>query len=228
MLTAALLVMLAQPRTVGPGPCSDPTRETIRIGVGMQKVLNVPGWRGTSRSSDGFDVKSIGNDQLLLIGVSAGNHVFTLLGPSGLKEYSVEVREQGGCTLIISELPKRFPCGSTLTYRMIGDRVFLDGVASSLEEWRIALALAGEYPSVVILGKPAAGIIERELSEANLEIWRAGYLDVYLFRVGNEVFVGGRDSEGEGWAKAAATVVPRRNRVQALMPPPLRPIAEAR
>ena len=189
----AVLVALLLQGPVSP-PC--PATDVIRIGMGTQKVLKVSSPSVLRSSNPGIvELKLINSDQLLLAGVAQGTTTLSFEQNGGVRSYRVQVEKLEGCGLGIVELENAFPCGSTLQLRMLGDRIYLDGEASSFEEWRAAFTVVEKYPSVVVLGRLKAEVVDRAFVEAEAALRGVGLSRVHWVRAGNSVLLEGEIPE---------------------------------
>jgi pilus assembly protein CpaC len=187
-MLAVLVALLLQ------GPVSQPCPATdvIRLGMGTQKLLAVSSPSALRSSNPGIvDLKQISPNQLLLIGASQGTTTLSFEQDGGVRSYRVQVEKLEGCGLGIVELANAFPCGSTLQLRMLGDRIYLDGEASSFEEWRAAFTVVDKYPSVVVLGRIKPEVVDREFVEAEAALRGVGLSRVHWVRAGNSVLLEG-------------------------------------
>jgi pilus assembly protein CpaC len=107
------------------------------------------------------------------------------------------VKHSAGCELRIVELAKAFPCGSTLEVKLIGDRLYLDGEASSIEEWRVLFEVLKRYPSVILLGHLKPQVIEQEFRAADAGLQAAGLTRAHWTRAGDTVLLEGEVPEDQ-------------------------------
>ena len=180
-------------------PPPDGGVQEIRLGVGTQKVLTVKGPVSEVRviNPEVVDVEVLGTQQLLLIGAGEGLARLEFRDHGELRRYGVRGRLAQLCGLRIAELDALFPCDSTLELRMIGDRVYLDGEASSAAEWDAALLVAERYPTVTVLGRVKAEVIAALFREANVALGREGFPRARFVRAGDAVLLEGEVPEGD-------------------------------
>jgi pilus assembly protein CpaC len=178
-------------------PCPDP--DAIQLGVGTQKLLAVdPALAMRSSNPEVVRLQVIGK-QLVVIGAGEGSATVWIERDGGLRGVRVDVvvaRQR-------IELPIPFPCGSTLKVKLLGDRMFIDGEANSVEEWRVLLAVAEQYPAVVVLGRLKPEVVDRAFAEARAALERAGLGRARWVRAGNAVLLEGELAEGESARLAA-------------------------
>lgn len=198
-----------------------PGEQGIFLGVGTQKVLNFKGLKATlMRREVPFELKDLGHDQLLIIGDHAGHATLTVFDGEGRHDFEVRVRV-GSLDTIITNVGQYSPCGVTTTARMVGARYFIEGEASSLEEWAGIRKLVAAQPNVTVLAHLAPKLVEQEIWGANHALWRAGFPDAHFERVGNEILVEGQYPEGEHFAAAAQPLL---EELKKLMPYPVEPL----
>lgn len=194
-----LLAMLLQVPVAQ--PCAD--KDTVVLGVGTQKVVGMSDPSMLRATNPGVvDLKTIGKRQLLIIGASEGNTTVFLAEDGGVRSFRVFVRKGGdGC--FTNPLANQFPCGSTLEMKMVGDRTYLEGEASSLEEWRAAFAVVAKHPFVFVLGRLKADVVEHTFVEAEAALLRAGLGRLRWVRAGESVSLEGGRSEEDDARRAA-------------------------
>jgi pilus assembly protein CpaC len=167
------------------------------------------------------DLKTLGKSQLLIIGASEGSTTVWLDEDAGVRTLHVNVRKGEGCS--INGLAKLFPCGSTLEMKMVGDRIYLDGEASSFEEWSAAFAVVKEYPGVVVLGHLKPDVVEHTFVEADAALMRAGLGRLRWARAGESVHLAGERAVDDAAKIAALETQWRPTLEMVLSRPPVRP-----
>jgi len=196
----ALLALVLESTVTGPCPEQEGVPPTIRLGLNSQRVLKLPGvvsWRFTNPGV--LELKPLNATEWLVVGAAAGSGELQLSreGDAGVVTYRVDVVKMDACGMRIVELEKIFPCGATLELRMLGDRLFLDGEAGSLEEWSATRLTLQKYPSIVVLGRLKPAVIERAFRDANAALAAAGFPKAHFERVGDTVFLEGEVPEGD-------------------------------
>ena len=98
--------------------------------MGTQKVITVPGIQRIAVGDPAIaDVKTIGNNQVLIIGAGEGKTTLLIWKSSGQRvSYLVTVRKQDP-NEVIAEIKKLLGEIEGVTVRMVGDRIYLDGQA---------------------------------------------------------------------------------------------------
>ncbi len=167
----------------------------LNMGLNTQRTLKID-TSGTVRFSNPtvatLSVVEPGVVLVTGIGEGRGEVVQTLDG--GVRRWPVRVRKVDlGHRLV--DLSEFFPCGSTLEVRVIGNRVYLDGEASSLDEWRAAVAVTDKWPSVVVLGHLKKDVVELVFAEAQLALKDAGLLRARWVRAGEVALLEGSTEE---------------------------------
>ena len=69
--------------------------------------------------------------------------------------------------------------------------MFIEGVASSLDEWEAAQHVAKEYPYVILIGTLQPFVIEQEFAEASAALVQHGFTRVKWVRVGESLTLEG-------------------------------------
>lgn len=197
MLPGLLALVLSVPVAEACPPA--PGVERVALSVGSQKVLTIsPG--GTVRVAPPgvVEVSQVKPNQLLLTGAGVGTATLQLDVPERpSRSVSIVVKQYSGCELRIVELAKAFPCGSTLEVKMIGDRLYLDGEASSVEEWRVLFEVLKRYPGVILLGHLKPQVIEQEFRAADAALQAAGLARAHWTRAGDSVLLEGEVPEDQ-------------------------------
>lgn len=192
---------------LGTGPCPPkPGEVRIHLGVGTQKVVTVPGLRGTLDGEPRgiAEVKWLGQNQLLIIGAGAGRATLTTFGAEGRKELTVDVSSYDRACGIF-EIDKFIPCDSQLKVRMVGDRIYLEGNLDTLEDWKAVRKLK-TYNNVVSFVKLAPRFVDRAVHDANLALLKAGFERTRVVVAGTRAILEGDVPEGnESRARALAT-----------------------
>lgn len=175
---------------------------TVTLGQGSQKVLRAP-FVGEPRfvaPQNVAEFKSLGNDQLLIIGVGPGQGELQLgARDGGVLRYGIRVRRMDVCGMVPVEVKELFPCGSTLDVKMVGDRFILDGLASSVAEWKAARVAVERFKgAVVVLGKLDPAVLEKTLRDANTDLSRSGLGRLRFSVVGDQPMLEGDFVEGDG------------------------------
>jgi hypothetical protein len=198
-----LVALTLQSWPVTNEPCSDVDGGVplVRVAVGTQKIVQVPGLT-TARAlhPQRVTLQKLAADQLLIIGAELGlTVVLAESADAGVTRLPVQVRF-GGPLCRISEIARAFPCGSTLHERDsgdAGDAVVLDGVASSAEEWIAAHRAVEKFPSLVVVGTLDPQVIADEFAIADAALKAAGFARVHWLRDGEYVRLTGELHDDE-------------------------------
>ena len=171
-LLLALALVTSNPDCVAACPLRE--GETfLQLGVGTQKVLTVPDWRGTAYAGDVIDVRRIGSNQLLIIGASSGSAALDVFTARGVEHYAVKVTKLDPDSCGLSELWKQLPCGGDFDADFKSDRLRVVGTYRGLVDVLQVLRLAAKYPGLPIPPVPPV-LAQRVLTETNIELFRAG------------------------------------------------------
>jgi hypothetical protein len=198
-----LLISLA----LSAGPCpAKPGELRVRLGQSTQKLVTIPGLRGTALIGvpTVVGVKWIGENQLLISGAGVGNATITTFGTEGRKELFVEVSNYDrGCGIF--EIDKIIPCDSQIKVRMVGDRIYLEGHADTYEDWKAVRKLK-TYGNVISFVKLNPRFADRAVHDANLALLKAGFERVRIVVAGTRAILEGDVPEGnERRIRALAT-----------------------
>jgi pilus assembly protein CpaC len=222
-MLGAMLALVLQWPVSEPCPDDQPHVQRVSLGVGTQKVLSVPTTARVRVMTPGVvEAMMLGPGQLLVNGRDQGSTRVTVEEDGGVRAFAVTVAVESGCFLGFNDLATSFPCGSTLEVRTAGDRVFLDGEASSVDEWRAALAVSKAFPHLVVRGHLKTEVIEREFRLARAALEGAGFARVRWVRAGNTAFLKGEVDE-EALVKVRALEAEWRPRLELVLASPPAP-----
>ena len=193
---AVLAMMLALPAASQDGG-------NIALGVGTQKVLQMPGIQRVAIGDPNVaDVKTIGNNQLLIIGSTEGKTTLLVWKTSGQRvSYLLSVRKQDP-NEIISEIKKLLGEIEGVNVRMVGDRIYLDGQAyTQADADRIdqVVGLYGNVKSFVKIAPNAKKLVAQNLNAA---FQKAGLKNVAANVVGSTIFLEGSVESQQDLQKA--------------------------
>jgi pilus assembly protein CpaC len=175
----------------------------IALGVGTQKVITVPGiQRVAIGDANVADVKTIGNNQLLIIGTSEGKTTLLIWKTSGQRiSYLVSVRRQDP-NEVISEIKKLLGEIEGVTVRMVGDRIYLDGQAYTQADADRIDQVVGLYPNVKSFVKIAPNAKKLVAQNLNAAFQKAGLKNVQATVVGSTIFLEGSVESQQDLQKA--------------------------
>ncbi|MFO0597476.1 MAG: pilus assembly protein N-terminal domain-containing protein [Myxococcaceae bacterium] len=175
----------------------------LALGVGSQKVLTVPGMQRVAVGDPSIaDVKTIGNNQILVIGSSEGKTTLLVWKSSGQRlSYNISVRKQDP-NEVISEIKKLLGEIEGVNVRMVGDRIYLDGQAyTQADADRIdqVVGLYGNVKSFVKIAPNAKKLVAQNLNAA---FQKAGLKNVQANVVGSTIFLEGSVESQQDLQKA--------------------------
>ena len=175
----------------------------IALGVGTQKVITVPGIQRVAVGDAAVaDVKTIGNNQLLIIGASEGKTTLLIWKSSGQRvSYLVSVRRQDP-NEIISEIKKLLGEIEGVNVRMVGDRIYLDGQAYTQSDADRIDQVVGLYPNVKSFVKIAPNAKKLVAQNLNAAFQKAGLKNVQATVVGSTIFLEGSVESQQDLQKA--------------------------
>ncbi len=195
-VAALLVVALALPASAQEGG-------SISLGVGTQKVITVPGIQRVAVGDAAVaDVKTIGNNQLLIIGAAEGKTTLLIWKSSGQRvSYLVSVRKQDP-NEIISEIKKLLGDIEGVTVRMVGDRIYLDGQAYTQSDADRIDQVIGLYPNVKSFVKIAPNAKKLVAQNLNAAFQKAGLKNVQANVIGSTIFLEGSVESQQDLQKA--------------------------
>ncbi|MBX7096744.1 MAG: pilus assembly protein N-terminal domain-containing protein [Myxococcaceae bacterium] len=185
------------------GPVLAQEGGSISIGVGTQKVITVPGiQRVAIGDSQVADVKTIGNNQLLVIGSAEGKTTLLIWKTSGQRiSYLVSVRKQDP-NEVIAEIKKLLGEIEGVSVRMVGDRIYLDGQAYTQGDADRIDQVVGLYPNVKSFVKIAPNAKKLVAQNLNAQFQKAGLKNVQANVVGSTIFLEGSVESQQDLQKA--------------------------
>ncbi len=175
----------------------------IALGVGTQKVMNIPGIQRIAVGDASIaDVKTIGNNQVLIIGAGEGKTTLLIWKASGQRvSYTVSVRKQDP-NEVISEIKKLLGEIEGVTVRMVGDRIYLDGQAYTSQDAERIDQVVGLYPNVKSFVKIAPNAKKLVAQNLNASFQKAGLKNVSANVVGATIFLEGSVESQQDLSKA--------------------------
>ena len=176
---------------------------TISLGVGTQKVITVPGIQRIAVGDPSVaDVKTIGNNQVLIIGAGEGKTTLLIWKGSGQRvSYLVSVRKQDP-NEVITEIKKLLGEIEGVSVRMVGDRIYLDGQAYTAADAERIEQVVGLYPNVKSFVKIAPNAKKLVAQNLNAAFQKAGLKNVQANVVGSTIFLEGSVESQQDLQKA--------------------------
>lgn len=178
--------------------------QSVAIGVGTQKVINVPGIARIAIGDSGIaDVKVLGTSQVLIVGKAEGRTTLLLWKSNGSRlNFMVNVRKKDPNELI-EEIKRLLGDREGITVRMVGDRIYLDGYAYTTDDKErvdeICQIYSGNVQSFVKYAPNAKKLVANNLNAA---LQRAGLKNVQATVVGTQIFLEGSAESEEDVEKA--------------------------
>lgn len=165
---------------------------SISLGVGMTKVLTVPGLLRVAVGEPTIaDVKTLGNNQLLILGASEGKTSLLAWKTNNQRvSYIISVRKQDP-NEAISEIKKLLGEIEGVNVRMVGDRIYLDGQAYTQTDADRIDQVVGLYPNVKSFVKIAPNAKKLVAQNLNAAFQKAGLKNVQANVVGSTIFLEG-------------------------------------
>jgi len=191
---------------------------TLNLGIGAQKVLTVP---GLSRIAVGdpsvADVKTIGNNQVLVIGAGEGKTTLLIWQGGGRrKSYAVSVKKQDP-NETVNEIRNLLGDTEGITVRLLGDRIYLDGRAYSAQDAERLQKILSLYPGVQSLVKVTPNAKELIAQNLNEAFERSGLRNVQAAVVGSSIFLEGTVESPQDLQKAELIVKAIGEKVESLL-----------
>lgn len=188
MLAALLSLVLTGPV----GEVCPPAPGVVRVSLllGTFKVLPLEG--SLRLAPEGVvEVTRLGPKEVQVKSVSVGVATLWVDEVADRPPRTLSIVVRSGADPLLPELRKAFPCGSTLELKLVGDRIFLDGEASSVEEWRAAFEAVRRFPRLVVLGHLKPELIDAQFRAANAALLGARLRGVQWVRAGQQVLLEG-------------------------------------
>lgn len=176
---------------------------TISLGVGTQKVINVPGIARIAIGDPSVaDVKPLGTTQVLIVGQAEGRTTLLLWKANGSRlSYLISVRKKDP-NEIIEEIKKLLGDREGITVRMVGDRIYLDGYAYTTDDHERVEQIVNLYPQVKSFVKVAPNAKKLVANNLNAALQRAGLKNVQANVVGTTIFLEGSVESQQDLQKA--------------------------
>ena len=176
---------------------------TISLGVGTQKVINVPGIARIAIGDPSIaDVKPLGSSQVLIVGQSEGRTTLLIWKSNGSRlSYLISVRKKDP-NEIIEEIKRLLGDREGITVRMVGDRIYLDGYAYTTEDHGRVEQIVSLYPQVKSFVKVAPNAKKLVANNLNAALQRAGLKNVQANVVGTTIFLEGSVESQQDMQKA--------------------------
>jgi len=175
----------------------------IALGVGTQKVITIPGITRIALGDPNIaEVKTIGNNQVLIVGQAEGKTTLLIWKSSGQRvSYLVAVRRQDP-NEIIAEIKKLLGEIEGVSVRMVGDRIYLDGQAYTTQDADRIDQVVSLYPNVKSFVKIAPNAKKLVAQNLNAAFQKAGLRNVQANVVGATIFLEGSVESQQDLQKA--------------------------
>ncbi|MEN9797539.1 MAG: hypothetical protein RL653_1235 [Pseudomonadota bacterium] len=175
----------------------------LSLGVGTQKVVSVPGITRIAVGDPAVaDVKTIGGNQILVIGAGEGKTTLMVWKSSGQRiSYLVSVRKTDPSD-VINEIKKLLGEIEGVSVRMVGDRIYLDGQAYTTQDAERIEEVVNLYPNVKSFVKIAPNAKKLVAQNLNNAFQKAGLKNVQANVVGATIFLEGSVESQQDMQKA--------------------------
>jgi pilus assembly protein CpaC len=200
---SAALVVLSALVWASPALAQDDS-SSISLGVGIQKVINVPGIARIAIGDPAIaDVKPLGSSQVLVVGMAEGKTTLLIWKTNGSRlSYYISVTKKG-TDEIIEEIKKLLGEREGIFVRKVGDRIYLDGYAYTTEDHDRVEQIVTLYPNLVkSFVKVAPNAKKLVANNLNAALQRAGLKNVQANVVGTTIFLEGSVESQQDLQKA--------------------------
>lgn len=183
--------------------------QTITLGVGQQRVLQIEGG-GIQRVAVGdtevADVKTIGTSEVLILGVAEGRTTLLIWRQGDRRvSYMISVRKQDPKE-IVSEIRALLGDIEGVSLRIVGDRVYLDGETLTTEDADRVQRVTTLYPQVRSFVRSSVSAV-RALAKNLVRAFNDnGLKSIVVNVVGNTIFLEGTVESPEDLKKAELVV----------------------
>jgi pilus assembly protein CpaC len=176
---------------------------TIALGVGSQKIISVTGMNKVAVGDPSIaDVKTIGGNQLLVVGMAEGRTTLIIWKSSGARlSYLISVKKTDP-NEVIGEIKKLLGDREGITVRMVGDRIYLDGQAYTSDDAERVQQITQLYPNVKSFVKVAPNAKRLVASNLSSALQKAGLKNVQVNVVGTTIFLEGSVESQQDLQKA--------------------------
>ena len=200
-LAAAAVIAIAAPAY------SQDDSSTIALGVGTQKVINVPGIARIAIGDPSVaDVKPLGSSQVLIVGQAEGRTTLLIWKSNGSRlSYLISVRKKDP-NEVIEEIKKLLGDREGITVRKVGERIYLEGYAFTTDDAERASQVAEIYPQVTNFVTIAPNAKKILANNINAALQRAGLKGVQVSVVGTTIFLEGSVESQQDLEKAGLIV----------------------
>ncbi|MBZ4402043.1 pilus assembly protein N-terminal domain-containing protein [Myxococcus sp. MISCRS1] len=176
---------------------------TFSLGVGAQKVLNIPGLSKVALGDPSIaDVKTLGSGQLLVTGQAEGKTTLLIWKSTGQRtSYLINVRKQDPND-VIAEIKRLLGEIEGVSVRMVGDRIYLDGQAYTTQDADRIEQVVSLYPNVKSFVKIAPNAKKLVAQNLNAAFQKGGLKNVQANVVGATIFLEGSVESQQDLQKA--------------------------
>jgi len=181
--------------------------QTITLGVGTQKVIQVPGVQRIAVGDQEIaDVKVLGTNEILIIGVAEGRTTLLVWRGGGDRlSYLISVRKQDPKE-VVAEIRALLGDIEGVSIRIVGDRVYLDGETLTTEDADRVDRVVKLYPSVRSFVR-ASVQAEKQMAKNLVRAFNEnGLKSIVVNVVGNTTFLEGTVESQEDLKKAELIV----------------------
>jgi pilus assembly protein CpaC len=196
-----------------------PEGGNINLSVGAQRVLTISNVQRIAVGDQSVaDVKTVGNNQILVVAQGEGKTTLIVWKTSGQRiTYSISVRKQDA-DAIIGEIRKLLSDVEGVSVRMVGDRVYLDGQAYTSQDMERVERVAALYPHTVVnLVKASSNAKKLVAQNLNSAFQKAGLRNVSATVIGATVFLEGSVESQQDLQKAELIVKAMGEKVENLL-----------
>jgi pilus assembly protein CpaC len=185
----AVLCLLACTASASAGEDGD---QKVVLGVGTQKVIKVAEIARVAIGDPSVaDVKPLGSSQILVVGLAEGRTTLLVWNSKGSRlSYLVSVQKQDP-EGVLQDIRTLLGDRKGVSVRMVGDRIYLEGLTDTSEDQERVDRILGLYPQVKSFVKPSPNARKLTANSLNAALQRAGMKNVQVSVTGSTLFLEG-------------------------------------
>jgi Flp pilus assembly secretin CpaC len=173
--------------------------EPIRLMPGGQEVVKLPGMTRVAISGDVADVKVITAGELMVIGKQRGRTTLTWWAGNKMNTRPIVVDDGHGSDLakMVHDL-----ISPSLTVEQFQDKVVIDGVLDSVDDFNRLKALVGNDPTVTVMAHLNPRVLPVVAEMITQALHREGLKTAFATCVGDRILLEGSVSDTQESQKA--------------------------
>ena len=182
--------------------------QEITVGVGTQKDMTIQGTvrRIAVGDPEVADVKTINNNEVLVLGVAEGQTTLLVWLDNGSRlSYLIKVRKKDP-QAVANEVKTLLGEMEGISIRIVGDRVYIEGQPLTTEDADRLNKVLALFPDVRNLTTPGGAVLTGTIRILKKAFEDNGLKSIIANRVGNSVFLEGTVESPEDLKKAEMIV----------------------